>query len=233
MERVLGFDTSTSFLSAALTHGSEVIGEAEVEPDPTGRPRHAQELLEAVEKVLGEGDGWHGVDLIAVGVGPGTFTGLRIGVSTARALAQSRGLPLAAVSSLAALGAGADGEPEILSVLDAKRSEVFAALYGAGCAERWEPWVGPPEELAARVRAEGRTPLAVGDGAVRFRSELEASGARIPADDDSLHRLRARCICRLAADSEAAPLAEIKPTYLRRPDAELWRERDRQPEPNS
>ena len=72
-----------------------------------------------------------------------------------------------------------------------------------------------------------KRPLAVGDGAVRFRAELEASGARIPPDADPRHRLYARHVCRLAGDAAAEPLAEIKPTYLRRPDAELWRERDR------
>ena len=68
--------------------------------------------------------------------------------------------------------------------------------------------------------------IAVGDGAVRFRGEMEASGAQVPPDGDAMHRVRARHICFLAAETEAGPFADIKPTYLRRPDAELWRERD-------
>lgn len=227
MDRVLGFDTSTPFLSVALTEGEEVLAESEVEPDSTGRPRHARELLGTIEGVLSEASGWEGLGRIGVGIGPGTFTGLRIGISTARALAQSRGLPVTGVSSLRALAAGAaHAANDVLAVLDAKRTEAFAALYVGG-EELWEPWVGSPQDLSARVSERSEAPLAVGDGAVRFREELEASGADVPADEDPLHRLRARHVCFLAADAEAKPLPEIKPTYLRRPDAELWRERDR------
>jgi len=229
MDRVLGFDTSTPFLTVALTEGGEVLGESEVEPDSTGRPRHARELLGAIEGVIGEASRWEGVGRIGVGIGPGTFTGLRIGISTARALAQSRDLEIAGVSSLRALAAGAADEAhDVLAVLDAKRTEAFAALYRGG-EELWEPWVGSPEDLTALAFEHSEAMLAVGDGAVRFRQELEASGAEVPADEDPLHRLRARHICLLAAEAEAGPLQEIKPTYLRRPDAELWRERDRGP----
>jgi len=226
MDRVLGFDTATPSLTVAIAAGTEVLSEVDVEPDATGRPRHARQLMAAIEGALGETGGWDGVERIGVGLGPGTFTGLRIGISTARALAQSRGLPIAGVSSLRALAAGS-GAPLTLAVLDAKRTEAFAGLYGHEGHEAWEPWVGSPDELGARVSGLGQPMLAVGDGAVRFREELEASGAEVPADEDPLHRLRARHVCFLAARAEARPLLEIKPTYLRRPDAELWRERDR------
>lgn len=225
MQRVLGFDTSTANLSVAFTTGSDVGCERIVHPDESGRPRHTRELLAVVEGVVGEAGGWDSVGRIAVGLGPGTFTGLRIGIATARGLAQSRGLPLGGVSSLRALAAGSAQASPVLAVIDAKRAEVFAGLYTGG-EEAWEESVGPPGALAERIRGMATAPLAVGDGAVRFRSELEASGAEVPADDDGAHQVRARHIC-LLADAEARPLAEIKPTYLRRPDAELWRERDR------
>jgi tRNA threonylcarbamoyladenosine biosynthesis protein TsaB len=226
MERILGFDTSTASLSVALTTGGAVACERIVNPDESGRPRHARELLEVVENVVGDAGGWESVDRIAVGLGPGTFTGLRIGIATARGLAQSSGLALTGVSSLRALAAGSAQSSPVLAVIDAKRSEVFAGLYD-GLREVWEESVGPPDALAERIRAMAAPPLAIGDGAVRFRSELEASGAEVPADEDGAHQVRARHICLLATDAEAGPLAEIKPTYLRRPDAELWRERDR------
>ncbi len=226
VQRVLGFDTSTALLSVALTAGHDVAAERTVDPDPTGRPRHARELLAVVEEILGDVGGWDSIDRIAVGLGPGTFTGLRIGIATARGLAQSSGLGLIGVSSLRALAAGSPGTSPVLAVTDAKRSEVFAALY-EGEDEVWEASVGTPGDLADRVRAMAEPPLAVGDGAVRFRDELEASGAEVPADEDGAHRVRARHICLLATGNGAGPLAEIKPTYLRRPDAELWRERDR------
>jgi tRNA threonylcarbamoyladenosine biosynthesis protein TsaB len=226
VDHVLGIDTSTAQLSVAVTAGGEVVGERSVEPDPTGRPRHARELLLAVEDVLAAAGGWTAVSRIAVGTGPGTFTGLRIGIATARGLSQSRGIALSGVSSLRALAAGCDAGLPVLAVLDAKRNEVFAALYD-GSGELWEPSVSKPEDLARRVREEGRPLRAVGDGAVRFRGEMEASGAQVPPDGEGVHRVRARHVCLLAAGAEAEPFAEIKPAYLRRPDAELWRERDR------
>jgi len=226
VQRVLGFDTSTAYLSVALTAGQDVVCARTVAPDPSGRPRHARELLTTVEEVVGESGGWDSVGRIAVGLGPGTFTGLRVGISTARGLAQSSGLGLSGVSSLRALAAGSAGATPVLAVIDAKRAEAFAALYEDG-GEVWEASVGSPTELADRVRKRGAPLLAVGDGAVRFRSELEASGAQVPADEDGAHRVRAQHVCLLAAAAEGGSLAEIKPTYLRRPDAELWRERDR------
>jgi tRNA threonylcarbamoyladenosine biosynthesis protein TsaB len=226
MQRVLGFDTATAHLSVAITAEGELIDERSVDPDPTGRPRHARELLSVAESVVADAGGWEGIDRIAVGLGPGTFTGLRIGIATARGLAQASGLELVGVSSLEALAAAQGPERPVLAMIDAKRNEVFAALYRDGNAI-WEASVGPPEDLAERVRRADESPLAVGDGAVRFRGELKASGAEVPPDSDGAHRVRARHVCLLASEAEAGPLAEIKPTYLRRPDAELWRERDR------
>jgi tRNA threonylcarbamoyladenosine biosynthesis protein TsaB len=226
VQNVLGFDTATGNLSVAVGGGAEVVCERLVEPDPDGRPRHARELLGVVEEVVSEAGGWDAIGRIAVGLGPGTFTGLRIGIATARGLAQSSGLELVGVSSLAVLAGGSQTVRPVLAVIDAKRSEVFAALY-EGDTEVWEASVGSPADLAERVQNLAEPPLAVGDGAVRFRNELEASGAEVPPDNHGAHRVRARHVCRLAAGAEAGPLAEIKPTYLRRPDAELWRERDR------
>ena len=222
---MLGIDTSTAELTVALVAGDAVLGERAAGPDPRGRPRHATQLLPVVEEVLADGGGWSALSGIAVGVGPGTFTGLRIGVATARALAQARGLPVAGVSSLAALAAGvAAGDRPRLGVTDAKRGEAFAALYDASGSELWSASVSPPEALAARVADLSIAPVAVGDGSVRFRDQLTAAGAVIPADDDPAHRLRARHVCRLA--DRFTDELDIEPNYLRRPDAELWRERD-------
>ena len=155
VQRVLGFDTSTAHLSVALTAGPGRRLRADCRPRPDGRPRHARELLAVVEDVIGENGGWDSVDRIAVGLGPGTFTGLRIGIATARGLAQSSGLGLCGVSSLRALAAGSEGTRPVLAVIDAKRDEVFAALY-EGEEEVWEASVGPPGDLADRVRGTAR-----------------------------------------------------------------------------
>jgi tRNA threonylcarbamoyladenosine biosynthesis protein TsaB len=228
VEAILALDTSTTELTVAVARGDRILAEREAGPDRGGRPRHATELLPAVEAVLAEAGGWEAIDGIAVGVGPGTFTGLRIGVASARALAQARGLPITGVSSLAALAAGAspDGERPRLAVLDAKRSEAFAALYDPAGEALWPEWVGAPDELAARVAGLASAPWATGDGSVRFRDQLEAAGAVIPPDDDPAHRLRARHVCRLAYAAPSDDERDVEPNYLRRPDAELWRERD-------
>jgi tRNA threonylcarbamoyladenosine biosynthesis protein TsaB len=178
------------------------------------------------------------VDLLAVGLGPGSFTGLRIGIATARGLATGLGLPVAGVCTLDALGRGmiepASGAPPSrlarerntasLAVFDARRGEVFAALYSESGERIWEPFVCRPEELEERVAALDSPPLAAGSGAVRFRQELARHGVQMADDADPVHRVAARHVCALAAASgDGGPLA---PIYLRPPDAERWRERD-------
>lgn len=126
-------------------------------------------------------------------------------------------------------GGRGDTRPR-LAVLDARRGEVFAALYGPGGERRWEPFVCRPEQLGERVAELAEAPWAAGSGALRFRAELARHGVEIPDDADPVHRVAARQICALAAAAEEAgndgPLA---PIYLRAPDAERWLERDSVP----
>lgn len=217
---VLGFDTATAASSACVLRAD---GEAfEVIPDVTALarpPGHARELMPAVAQVMdAAGLGYEELDAIAPGVGPGSFTGLRIGIATARGLAQAHGTPLRPVSSLAALAAGVD-DPLALALIDARRGEVFGALFDGG-AERWEPFAAPPGVLVERVRKESLDPLAAGDGSLRFRSALEAAGVRVVPDDSSAHVVRALHLCRLAGDAPAEPLEAVLPAYLRAPDVE-------------
>jgi tRNA threonylcarbamoyladenosine biosynthesis protein TsaB len=183
-----------------------------------------------VEGAAEAAGGWDGVDLIAVGLGPGSFTGLRIALATAHGLATATGLPASGVCTLDALGAaigegGEDGQR--LAVLDGFRGEVFAALYSESGERVWEPLVCRPEELAARVESLSEPPLGAGSGAVRFRHELEQVGIRIADDADPVHRVAARHICALAAAAGAGEEPDrLAPIYLRPPDAERWRERD-------
>ncbi len=184
-------------------------------------------LLAEVEKAAAAAGGWDAVDLIGVGVGPGSFTGLRIGIATARALGAGLGLQAVGVCTLDAVGSAlrevAAPEAHCLAVLDARRGEVFAALYGADGHSVWEPFVAAPGELAERLVGIPHPIRAAGSGAVRFRQELVGSGVEIADDADPVHRVSARQICALAATAVAGPLA---PIYLRLPDAERWRERD-------
>jgi tRNA threonylcarbamoyladenosine biosynthesis protein TsaB len=216
---VLGFDTSTAATSACLLRDD---GEAFERVPPVGRllerPGHSAELLPAVESVLEEaGVGWPEVSAVAVGVGPGTFTGLRIGIATARALAHANGVELRPLSSLAALAAGIDAQVR-LPLLDAKRGEVFAALYEGG-EELWEPFVAPPEDVTERLREAPAKPVAAGDGTLRFSELLEAAGVAVAPRGSPAHVVRALHLCRLAARAPAVPPEAVLPLYLRAPDA--------------
>jgi tRNA threonylcarbamoyladenosine biosynthesis protein TsaB len=224
---VLGLDTATPSTAVALLRPGEDAVEARHDPGAGERPGHAAQLLPLAREVLGAaGLGFGDVERIGVGVGPGTFTGLRIGVATARALAQAGGADLVPVSSLHALALGAPA-PAVLAVLDARRGEAFVAGW-EGDAELVAPAALAPEALATLPRPASGPWLAVGDGAVRFRSVLGALGIRVPPDDDPVHLLRAAATCRLALGApRGAKRDEVVPQYLRLPDAEIARTRNR------
>ncbi len=211
--KILAFDTATSATAVALldTDADAVIQRRD-DPAPGERPRHTTRLMALIVDVLEEaGADWGEVDRLAVGIGPGTFTGLRIGIATAHALARARGIPLVGVCTLHALARGAadcadaGGEEAIMAVIDARRGEVFAAGWSIADARRADgrPLVTPaalaPDALADELRSTARRWLAVGDGAVEFRPALERSGARIPEEDSERNRVSAVEHCRLAA----------------------------------
>jgi tRNA threonylcarbamoyl adenosine modification protein YeaZ len=194
---ILAFDTATDVATSALVADGELLGE---------RVSRAVTLLEDLDALLRRaGASVAGVDALAVGVGPGSFTGVRIGLATARGLAFALGVPVAGVSTLEALAAGAPGA---VPVVDARRGEIFALQD--------EPRVLSPEDL---VVAPGT--VCVGSGAVRYRAVLEAAGAEIPPDGDERHVPRARFHALLARDF--GPAEAVEPLYLRVPDADRTR----------
>ena len=188
----LAFDTATSVATAALVRDDELLGE---------RVSRAVALLEAADELLREA-GAERADLtgLAVGTGPGSFTGLRLGLAAARGLAFALDLPAAGISTLDALAAGAPG---VVPVIDAGRREVFTL---------------GPRALSPQVLELEPGTVCVGDGAVRYRAVLEERGAEIPPDDDQRHLPRARFHAQLA--SRFGPADAIEPLYLRAPDAE-------------
>jgi tRNA threonylcarbamoyladenosine biosynthesis protein TsaB len=236
---VLGFDTATLSTAVGLrmTDGSTL--QARDDPRQGEHPGHATRLLAMAGELLATaGIGWSALDRVAVGVGPGRFTGLRVGVATARGLAQSLSLELVGVSSLRALGEsalalGEGGAQAVLSVIDARRDEVFAAarcVTDAGSAEELafpralgqgdlESIVPAAEQMGA---VRGQRWLAVGDGAVRYRSQLESAGVLVAPDDSPLHLVDPRAICDIGARTPAAAsFQDVVPDYRRPPDARM------------
>lgn len=208
--------------------GGAVLHEATLGLAADGSPRHSTALLAEVERAAAASGGWERVGRIAVGRGPGSFVGIRIGLATARGLAVSTGLPLSGVCTLDALGRAMveQGKGDSLAVLDARRGEVFAALYSPRGERIWGPLVVAPEALATRLSDLPDPPRAAGPGAVRFRRELADRGVDIPDDADPVHRVSARHVCALAEAGGYGGGESLDPIYLRPPDAQRWRERD-------
>jgi tRNA threonylcarbamoyladenosine biosynthesis protein TsaB len=210
---ILALDASTPVTTVALANGREVLAEVSV----TARGA-SETLLPAVHAALDlAGQDLGSVDCILAGVGPGTFTGIRIAAATARALSAGTGIALAKNSTLDALAAPAlSCSGDVLAVLDARRGQVFARRFSeAG------PTTGiycvRPEELSV----EGR-PIVVGDGAVRYREALSGLGP-IPSDGSPLHRVSAMGHV-VSADLTPVSPEELVPIYVREPDAEVRRD---------
>jgi tRNA threonylcarbamoyladenosine biosynthesis protein TsaB len=216
---ILGFDTATpATVVAVLPDDGEVI-ELRDDPVPGARPGHAARLLPLARAALGgAGAGFEDVTRIAVGTGPGTFTGLRIGVATARALAQATRAELVGVSTLHALAAAAGDDRAVLAVLDARRGEAFAAPFAPESPPGRAVAIAP-ERLPELAPAEAGPWMAVGEGALRFREQLEPAAIAVPADGSALHRVSALAICRLARAAAPVDREALLPEYVRAPDA--------------
>ena len=205
----LAFDTATAACTVALRREDGEL--FEITPPPmrlTERPAHTTELLSAILEVTSRAGVELGqVDRLAVGVGPGAFTGLRIGVATARAIATANEIELTAVSSLAALCT-----PEVTPVIDARRNEFFFRIDD-------EDRLAGPEQALAEISAAGLP--AVGDGAIKLREQLNGQGVAVPSGDDPIHLVSAAAMLDLARELEPAKPDEVVPNYIRPPDAKV------------
>jgi tRNA threonylcarbamoyladenosine biosynthesis protein TsaB len=223
---LLALETATPRLSLALLRGEELVDEVEVASERT----HAEVLLPTLDGLLGLAKvTLEEVEAFAVSIGPGSFTGLRVGVATVRGLVFGTPRPVVPVSTLAALACAASGEDlPVAALLDARRGELYAAVYPAGAAGQ-EPLhpeaVVTPEELLAKLP---RPCLLVGEGAhlhaEAFRRGLGPALRLAPPD---LSLPRARHVGRLGLAGlrrgEGRPGSALVPRYLRRAEAEVRR----------
>lgn len=231
---LLAMETATELVGAAVGETTDA-SRARAEVWTTGRRRHAESLVPAIDEALGlAGVALSDLDALAVDVGPGLFTGLRVGVATAKGLAQSLGIGILSVTSLAALAHAAfesGSRSAVLSVVDARRGQLFAALFGPASntspiTALVAPHLCTPDDLAGEAACSQRrhgSLLAVGDGARRYAGLLAAVPGVQLAGQSFAHP-RPASVGALAAAQAASgcPLLgaeDLEPLYLRDADA--------------
>lgn len=220
---ILAIESATSRVGCALGTSAGVLGTTFSE-----RPRrHAESLAPQIEFVLAQaGVGVGDIDLLAVDVGPGLYTGLRVGITTARAMAHALDIAVIGVSSLDAVGHAARHLADDLVVaLDARRGEVFHADVAGGRDLSREP--APLQASEGRVIAPealieelvGRDCAVVGDGAAMYADVFAAAGLRCgPSVYDAPDPAAVLAVATQRV-ADARPASEVAPLYLRRPDA--------------
>jgi tRNA threonylcarbamoyladenosine biosynthesis protein TsaB len=229
---VVGIETSTPQTSVAIGTEREILGEVTI----AGTARQ-ESVTPALDQLLR----WTGLELsqvggVAVGVGPGLFTGLRVGVQTAKSLAQVLGVPLVGLGSLDVLAYGVRATRRtIVAVVDGRRGEVFFAVYHsvrAGVVRESEPAVGSPARLVAELETLPGEMLAVGNGAILYHDEIAELGPRVEFASPSTAHPKAGAlvelaVARLLREEHDRPV-DVVPVYLRKSDAEIaWDQRAR------
>jgi len=228
---ILGIETATQQVSVAIGGHEGVLGQFEVS---RGR-RHAETLTPAIEFLCRQAD----VQIdefgaIAVDVGPGLFTGMRVGLAAGKAIAQALRVPMIGISSLDLLAFPLrHADRTVAAVIDARKGEIFYAFYRpvpGGLQRVTEPRLGTPDDLVGDVMARGQNTLCVGDGALRYRDDIMA-GVRCEFAEQFLAHPSAAPLVQLAhakaLREEWVNPWEIQPLYLRAPDAQInWSTRE-------
>jgi tRNA threonylcarbamoyladenosine biosynthesis protein TsaB len=247
--KILGIDTSTAATAVALRLAGGTLLEARDDPPANARPGHAAQLLPLALALLERATlRWGELDAVAVGLGPGTFTGLRIGVASAHALSTSLRIETLGVGSLPALAlpalrarATTRSAGGVLAALDARRGEIFLGGYALDERAAGSEDGSPPEpaqllapralraaevgaaigELLRELEQPPDAWTAVGDGALLVAEQLLAAGVEVEPSRSPLHLLRAAAVCELALTADVLQGVDAQPRYGRRPDAEL------------
>ena len=227
---ILGIETATEQVGVAIGGHEGIIATFEV---ARGR-RHAEILTPAIEFVCRQA----GIDMdeigcIAVDVGPGLFTGMRVGIAAAKAMAQALRIPMIGIASLDLLAFPCrHTDRVVVPVIEARKGEVFWAMYRqvpGGVQQVTAPTVGPVDELVADLLARSQETLCVGDGAERYREEiLEGYRCEISAPVHPSPGALVQLAHAQAIREEWVRPGEIEPIYLRPPDAQInWAIRER------
>lgn len=224
---LLAIDTATDSVSVAVHDGSSVVASA-VARSPR---RHAELLAPMVADVVDRaGLTLADVGAIAVDVGPGLFTGMRVGITTAKAFAEVLDVPIVPVTSLEALAHVVDaGDADVVaSVIDARRGEVFWAVFRAGDRMRLgDPRVGSPDECIADIAARGQSVVVSGSGMERHRDvfadhlRLAVPGHALGGPADPTADAVATIGHARAMRQETCGVDDVIPVYMRAPDAEI------------
>ena len=229
---ILGIETATDQVSCAIGGHEGVLALFEV---LRGR-RHAETVAPAIQLICREADvTLDEIGAIAVDVGPGLFTGMRVGIATAKAMAQALRVPVIPIASLDLLAFPLrHADRLIAAVIDARRDEVYFAFYRqvpGGLQRVTGPTVGSVDDLMGELMARGEESLCVGDGALRHRELIAAGVQRIEFAEQWLAHPSAAPLVQLAhakaLREEWVPGSAVEPLYLRKPDAEInWATRE-------
>lgn len=226
---VLGIESATESVGVALAASDGVLANVEV---ARGR-RHAESIVPCVQFVCGRADiELSEVGAIAIDVGPGLFTGMRVGIATAKSLAMALNIPMVPMTSLEVLAAAeATTDDIIVPVVDARKSEVFWAMYRRthqGLELLHQPTVGSVDDLVSDLMARDQSSVCVGDGAHRYGGDITAGfscslGAAVHPSASVLAR---EAVLRAIRDETVAEQM-VEPVYLRQPDAQInWSTRE-------
>ncbi len=227
---ILAIDTATDSVSVAVGDGTRVLASSEVVSDR----QHCEALAPMISFVCQQADvGFGELGAIAVDIGPGLFTGMRVGIASAKAIAFSLDLPIIGLCSLDVLAAAAPAtDSVVVSVIDARRHEVYWSIHrtiGDELTQVLKPSVGPVSELVTDVVERSQPALFVGNGALRYRDEivesLASSNLGIEFADARFSRPVASTVVpmahRLAVNEQWQTADQLTPLYLRQPDAQI------------
>jgi tRNA threonylcarbamoyladenosine biosynthesis protein TsaB len=222
---LLAMDTATAQVGVAIGDGGSVRGEMRL----VGSRRHAEQLAPAIRSLcVDTGVRLDQLGAIAVGIGPGLFTGLRVGVTTAKVMAQVLRVPVVAVPTLDLVAYPLrHAHRTVVALIDARRKEVFSAWYRpvpGGVQREGDYAVGPIADVVADIEATGEEVLLAGDGAERYRAQLDGLDRVELAGGDfdapSTAALVELATARAMREEFTTPW-EVRPMYLRASDAEL------------